>query len=98
MEALVLCGSGCCGGVGAAWVVAVGGGGGGGMGVWLWVSGVRLVCVGAVWKIGLAGLLFMVVAGGWALVVDSGALGCVLFLANIALAGSGGAEFGRFAN
>ena len=66
------------------------------MGMWLWVSGVRLVCVGAVGYMGMAGLLFTVVAGGWALVVGSGALGCVLFLANIALAGSGGAEFGRF--
>ena len=67
------------------------------MSMGLWVCGVGLLCVGAVGKIGLAGLLFTVVAGGRALVVDSGALGCVLSLANIALAGSGGAEFGRFA-
>ena len=67
------------------------------MGMGLWVCGVGLLCVGAVGKLGTAGLLFKVVAGGWALIVGSGALGCVLFLANIALAGSGGAEFGRFA-
>ena len=83
--------------MGAAWVVAVGGGGGGGMGMWLWVSGGRLVCVGAVGNIGMAGLLFTVVAGGWALVAASGALGCLLFFANIALPGSAATESGRVA-
>ena len=48
------------------------------------------------WLMAFAGLLFTVVAGGRALVVDWGALGCMLILANTALPGSGGAEFGRF--